>query len=468
MNEGQGSSNNGTGTLILHDSKIARKFTDLANNNSDYFVRVFRKKLRFRVTGKAPSHSLQATLAKTPYLDPKIEEARETTIAQLDVGIQVDKVQFGVFYRRAQDPPNGYRLFSTEYELSYPKKSAGILQFEYAHKLLRLQVRELAILHETIILIFHTSWATGSPNSCFIMWSSALPTYARWRSASTSEIHVRTFLLRTTIILTFFAVICIEMYTPPIFQRECANRTLTGEHWKDERKFRQRVDSINPSHQVVAPYAHQLRIILHDQRDLEQFRGLCRTAELKNPAVVTVEAYAMNFYTMKGKKLHLIEQRLRAFEWPVAFQIEAMIHNGLVNTDDFLRYLYQPICEVVNAYPDKAANILRLFTEELMTRPPHPGQAMLDCLQRMVDRSPKTTDLFGNLFMSHHVTVTPTRLVLEGPFPMESNRVIREYQNFQENFIRVDFRDEDRLQYRWERDVRPSPSLPLSRTAQAC
>ena len=233
-------------------------------------------------------------------------------------------------------------------------------------------------------------------------------------------------------------VICIELYTPPIFQLERANRLLTGHDWKDNRKYRQRVDSINPSHQVVAPYAHQLRIILHDQRHLEQFRYLCRTAGLTNPAVVSVEAYSMNFYTPKGKRLYNIEQRLRAFEWPVAFQVEAMIHNGLVNTNDFLNFLYQPICDIVRAYPTSAANILRLFTEALRTHNPHPGQAMLDCLQKICDSERKNTDLSGNLFMCHHVTVTPTRLVLEGPLPMESNRVIREYQDFQHNFIRVD------------------------------
>ena len=128
----------------MHDAKIARKFAALANENSEYYVKVLGKKIRFRMTGNKPGRSLQATLAKTPYLDPDIEEEKDTIISKLDVGIQINKVQFGVFYRRAQDPPNGFRFCSTEYELNDPTRSAGMLQFEYAHKLLRVQVRSIA------------------------------------------------------------------------------------------------------------------------------------------------------------------------------------------------------------------------------------------------------------------------------------------------------------------------------------
>ena len=50
--------------------------------------------------------------------------------------------------------------------------------------------------------------------------------------------------------------------------------------------------------------------------------------------------------------------------------------------------------------------------------------------------------------------MTPTRFLLEGPYVVQSNRVIRDYEGYEHNFIRVDFRDEDHLQYRWEKDVR--------------
>jgi RNA-dependent RNA polymerase len=44
-------------------------------------------------------------------------------------------------------------------------------------------------------------------------------------------------------------------------------------------------------------------------------------------------------------------------------------------------------------------------------------------------------------------------MILEGPYVIQSNRVIRQWADYQDNFIQVDFRDEDRLQYRWDREV---------------
>jgi hypothetical protein len=38
-------------------------------------------------------------------------------------------------------------------------------------------------------------------------------------------------------------------------------------------------------------------------------------------------------------------------------------------------------------------------------------------------------------------------------YAIQSNRVIRRYRGSEDAFIRVDFRDEDRLQYRWDREV---------------
>jgi RNA-dependent RNA polymerase len=56
-------------------------------------------------------------------------------------------------------------------------------------------------------------------------------------------------------------------------------------------------------------------------------------------------------------------------------------------------------------------------------------------------------------FRCRHVTFTPTRMLMEGPYATQSNRIIRQYYGYEDFFIRVDFRDEDKLQYRWSREV---------------
>jgi len=48
-------------------------------------------------------------------------------------------------------------------------------------------------------------------------------------------------------------------------------------------------------------------------------------------------------------------------------------------------------------------------------------------------------------------------MLLEGPYATQSNRVTRRYQEHDptivERFLRVEFCDEDRLAYRWDREV---------------
>lgn len=250
----------------------------------------------------------------------------------------------------------------------------------------------------------------------------------------------------------YSTVVCIELHTPPVFQRERFNRTLTGLDWQDNRKYRQRLDSLDPGHAVVAPYAHQMRIILHEQEDLDKFRHLCTVAGIPRPFLTTVEAFSKGFYS--SRNMYNIQQKLVQFSWPVAFQIEAMIRNGLVNVDDFELLLYEPIQALCQRDPRNAADTLRFYTEALRTHNPHPKE-LRQRFDEVCRREKKatTSNLGSGNFLCHHVTVTPTRMLLEGPYPIQSNRVIREYEGYGENFVRVDFRDEDRLQYRWERDV---------------
>ncbi|KAI0929166.1 hypothetical protein AcW1_006187 [Taiwanofungus camphoratus] len=234
-----------------------------------------------------------------------------------------------------------------------------------------------------------------------------------------------------------------------MLERQRINRELTGD-WRDSRKFRQRIDSLNAAHAVVAPYAHQLRIILHYEQDVDSFANLCRVAGLQPPIRANVEAFSRGFFT--PRKLYNVRTWVRSFNWPVAFQIEALLHNGLLNTEDLLNDLYNPINELYQKHCSIAGDTLRDFTAALRSRDPQ--ESPLQCFNRVhtsLELSP--LPLSAGHFACHHVTFTPTRMVLEGPYVIQSNRVIRLYQNHQDHFLRVDFRDEDRLQYRWAREV---------------
>ncbi|KIM20750.1 hypothetical protein M408DRAFT_333825 [Serendipita vermifera MAFF 305830] len=81
-------------------------------------------------------------------------------------------------------------------------------------------------------------------------------------------------------------------------------------------------------------------------------------------------------------------------------------------------------------------------------------QSILRNLRRDRRKKPlRQSNESGEIFHCHRVTVTPTSLILTGPLPDVTNRVLRKYMKHQSNFMRVEFRDENRLQIRLDREV---------------
>ena len=139
LNPGRGGvQNNGSGSFILPSRKVGDKFMKLVYEERLPIV-LNGRKMRFFRSKTQPGRGLKATLEKTPYLQPELEEKREEKLRRLDRGLHVDKLQFGIFYRRPEDPMTASRVFSNEYEVRHGEKGAGFLSFEYDHKLIRIQ-----------------------------------------------------------------------------------------------------------------------------------------------------------------------------------------------------------------------------------------------------------------------------------------------------------------------------------------
>jgi RNA-dependent RNA polymerase len=121
--------------------------------------------------------------------------------------------------------------------------------------------------------------------------------------------------------------------------------------------------------------------------------------------------------------------------------------------------LQKPIEEAIQYYGAESSEFLRLFYVALKERTTKPDEDPKECLERVrKDHSNiKPLRLAPGHISCHHVIITPSRILLEGPYTTQSNRVIRKYQDHDpalaERFIRVEFRDEDRLAYRWDGDV---------------
>jgi RNA-dependent RNA polymerase len=135
--------------------------------------------------------------------------------------------------------------------------------------------------------------------------------------------------------------VCFDTLTPPGLEGIKFHRTVLGDEALDSRKSKTRIGSLEPGHLRVAPYAQQLRIVLYNDtnRDMiDVFSELCTTAGLpetilarfKHPFIL--EASKREFFL--AKRLHKLGLIFRKLDWAVAFQIEALLHNALLHTDE--------------------------------------------------------------------------------------------------------------------------------------
>ncbi|TFK84610.1 RdRP-domain-containing protein [Polyporus arcularius HHB13444] len=421
--------NNGTAKLIIPDPELGSRFVKAAIRRGGERIRILGRAvyLSWGHPDDKPPQGLIHRLNKTPFVDPDVAAER---IRKLDIfrglRILVDAVQFGVYFRHPEDPHTAPRRFSVEHEMRQEGTYVGEVTYDYNHKLLRVElgnhISENTSDHIVVDIhnIKKSAYGKGADGQYYI---------------------------------------CLELWATPRFERQLRYRHFTGEHKKD-RQFRERLPHLGGLHEHTVPYAFQLRLVLTQYEGRKDFRRLCEEAGIARPtkADIPVE-YDVGFFT--PEELEGCRAWIQTFEWPVRFPLEALLHNGLVNTAD-LHMISKLVEDLVQQHPSLAGDFLRRFSEKLKSR--SPGVSVPQCFQEALAAEQKDIDQLKEegldtwhrsrgFVQSAHAIVTPTRILLEGPYDTQSNRVIRRYFEYRDNFIRVEFREENRMPLHWPADV---------------
>ncbi|KIY45410.1 RdRP-domain-containing protein [Fistulina hepatica ATCC 64428] len=228
-------------------------------------------------------------------------------------------------------------------------------------------------------------------------------------------------------------VIYMSFYHPPTFElRPAATETTT---------VRRRLSALPLlDHERVCPFTSlSMRLVCKTTTDLADFADLVETRPLTyrdSPRVVPVR---LGLFSKKVME-HLQDWK-RKIHWCVAFQVESLVRSQEYAAY-FLRF-FQTRLRSWNFYEDGAdsSSIDDLFKESMKEY-----EKQADILKEPVSET--------STFKSLHVIITPTSMILEGPYPEQSNRIIRRFlPKDHESFLRVSFMDEGRLQYRFDRDI---------------
>ena len=392
----------GSGTFAVAIPGLAYRFLkDYGGDQPRNVIRCRGKRIFFKEGENAPPPHIVDRLLRTPYVNPyaRVEKHERVAVAEANQ-VPVRGIEFGWECRD--------RVFSCEWEKSLD--SLGCLAYNEDRWEFRVVFGSQSIALP-LTQIDRVSCGMDGP----------LP------------------------------VIFFVLESAPIFEED-----VTVSPSGPSPFTRTRISSLDPDHErIVAYISLAVRFICDSGDSLETFRTLCGVVpSVKLSETVHPKEYRHLFSLELEEQL---ENWLVELDFEVAFQVEKAVRDLLVDfgeilaireavgdlvrsegvqgTVEILRSFYSILREA--AWDIRSKDIPALFLRA--TREYVPGAGGFAGYERP--------------FLCYHVSVTPTTMKFNGPFPEQSNRVLRRYSDHHSCFIRVSLEEETRLKLRFDRDV---------------
>ncbi|KAJ3553911.1 hypothetical protein NM688_g3369 [Phlebia brevispora] len=218
------------------------------------------------------------------------------------------------------------------------------------------------------------------------------------------------------------SVLYFDLYYPPTYERD-------GE-------LRQRLPGISNRHHETIQYTSlSMRVICPGVQPAKQLLRLCQIAQVHHEEYQCVEWFL-------------------TLPFDVAFQLESISRANVIDLKELLTLRSRVHSMQATWGVPYTAQLLQSFCCRLALE-------ISDSVTETFDRCASAFELTetgsrahqSDTFECFHVTVTPSIVYTEGPFLEQTNRIIRKYPNHTQHFLRVNFTDEERLQYRFDRKV---------------
>ncbi|KAH9968903.1 RdRP-domain-containing protein [Russula dissimulans] len=256
--------------------------------------------------------------------------------------------------------------------------------------------------------------------------------------------------------------IFLSLFSPPVFDSEPSREILAALGIQSPNSVkRQRLLELYPDDadlKRVLPYATLcIRLLCPERVDLRRFKDLCSIARI--PAPKDFAYLAENLALFSEAKLEEYRQWTSTLDWPVAFQLEALLRGRVADTKEVLSIRTFIDDMVTRKGASYTTNFLRsLSADTIFEVQDHDEGAFEATIKRLAEDfswspSPHPWGPKDGIFNCLHVYISPTSMKLGGPFPERSNRVTRTYADNHDCFIRVSFVDENNLRYQQDREI---------------
>jgi RNA-dependent RNA polymerase len=220
----------------------------------------------------------------------------------------------------------------------------------------------------------------------------------------------------------------------------------------------------------MPPGCHSLMLAFSNQSDADNFAYACRNR--LHLRCSTQHHIRIRDHISNGTSVEKLHESLSQMPYKLGFEVEKTVADSFLSATDILS-LKEVILSLQAEHGDDAPEIFRSFASELAgysasrtKRHKHQAQRQSSqeslpsllrrVTQQFIKEHQKPRPFLApppqsGVYLSYHLILTPTRYVLEGPFPDQSNSVLRRYGH-PECFLRVCFQDENGSKLHREND----------------
>ncbi|PVG04808.1 RdRP-domain-containing protein [Serendipita vermifera] len=220
-----------------------------------------------------------------------------------------------------------------------------------------------------------------------------------------------------------------------------------------DKTTRNRLVTLDPTHGGIFAFLRVVRVTFNTHNSAQEFKAKSRkiglSLDAEYPELVQRDL-------VSSAVLLEFARWMRCFPYEIAFQLEGLLSRARFNPKELLE-LRPRLTAILEQHPSSTISACIRVLDQW--RDENPEASAVTLFFELIAAMKKDGQVRSfmqptpDLFHCHRVTVTPTSLILQGPLPDETNRVIRKYADYTSNFMRVEFREEDRLQFRWDREV---------------
>ncbi|KAH7868663.1 RNA dependent RNA polymerase-domain-containing protein [Lentinula edodes] len=264
--------------------------------------------------------------------------------------------------------------------------------------------------------------------------------------------------------------VIFSLYTPPSFRRKLYNLVQNfPSHRLSSLPLK---DPSGRDHDDVAPYTSlSVRLVFDTHDGPALFRRLAvERGNLKLP-IEDFEYPVEHRLLFSQSALKSFRCWLPTLRFDIACQLDALLRGHCADPIELLAL--RPEINYLNNRADTkgerrqnfVALVFQDFGQKALDLYWNPGQDLeehslnvcfMQCIRTFDNPSQSLyrQRIDDGLFYCLHVQVTPSSVLITGPLPERSNRIVRSFRpNHRKYFIRVSFSDEGRLRLRYDREI---------------